>query len=152
MNQGIQIRAAIACDREVLVDFNCRLADETEQKTLDRDTVTRGVQAALDDPNKARYFVACDGERVVGQVMHTWEWSDWRNGVFWWLQSVYVHPDYRGRGVFRRLFEHVRELAQGDPEVVGLRLYVEQENSPAREVYRKLGLVEPGYHVLELPG
>jgi ribosomal protein S18 acetylase RimI-like enzyme len=147
----ILIRTALPTDCDVIVDFNCRLADETEGKLLDRAIVTRGVAAALADAHKARYFLACDGERPVGQLMFTWEWSDWRDGVFWWLQSVYVVAEFRGRGVFRRLFEHVRELAGRDPQVVGLRLYVEHDNSAAQAVYARLGMSRPGYHVLELP-
>jgi GNAT superfamily N-acetyltransferase len=86
---------------------------------------------------------------VVGQIMHTREWSDWRNGDIWWLQSVYVHADYRGQGVFRALFEHLQALARRSPDVVGLRLYVEQENDAARQVYVRLGLRPGGYDVLE---
>lgn len=146
---GLTIRVATPADAPVLVDFNRRLADETEGLQLDRATVEKGVAAALADPSKARYFVACVGSEVVGQVMHTWEWSDWRNGYFWWLQSVYVSQPHRGGGVFRRLFEHVRELAAGDLQVVGLRLYVEHENSDAQQVYARLGLTRTGYLVLE---
>lgn len=143
------VRPATPSDAEVLIEFNCRLAAETEQKHLDRATVSRGVQRALADPAKARYFVACREGRPVGQVMHTWEWSDWRNGYFWWLQSVYVDPPHRGRGVFRALFEHLRALAEADPEVIGLRLYVEQENVAAQRVYARLGMNPTGYLVLE---
>ncbi|MFV0444514.1 MAG: GNAT family N-acetyltransferase [Planctomycetaceae bacterium] len=152
MNEAdlIPIRPACGDDAATIVDFNCRLAWETEQKQLDREVVARGVAAVLADPRKARYFVACDGDRPVGQLMHTWEWSDWRNGDIWWLQSVYVHPDYRGRGVFRQLFEHLRQQAEVDPAVVGLRLYVEQDNTTAQEVYTRLGMSAPGYRVLEL--
>lgn len=143
------VRPAHAHDLDFIVDCNCRLAAETEHKQLDRPTVTRGVAAALADPRKARYYVACAGDRPVGQLMHTWEWSDWRNGDIWWLQSVYVLPEHRGQGVFRRLFEHVAALAAQDPGVVGLRLYVEQDNAAAQAVYSRLGLSEAGYRVLE---
>ena len=145
----VVVRPARAADRDVLVEFNCRLAAETEHKQLDPATVGAGVQALLDDSMKGRYFVACEGETIVGQLMHTREWSDWRNGDIWWLQSVYVVPTCRGRGVFRRLMSHVVGLAEADPHVVGVRLYVEQGNAPAREVYRKLGLHEAGYLVME---
>jgi ribosomal protein S18 acetylase RimI-like enzyme len=133
----------------VIVDYNCRLASETEGKQLDRPTVERGVAALLADPRHGRYFVACDGSRVVGQMMHTYEWSDWRNGQIWWLQSVYVAADFRQRGVFRALFEHVLKAAEADPGVVGVRLYVEEENKSAQAAYAKLGLDEAGYHVME---
>jgi ribosomal protein S18 acetylase RimI-like enzyme len=145
----VVIRPALPADAPWLVDFNCRLAQETEHLTLDRPTVERGVAAALADSSKARYFVACVNDVPVGQIMHTWEWSDWRNGSLWWLQSVYVAPEYRGRGVFRALFEHVHRLACADPQVVGIRLYVERENAAAQQVYEKLGLQAGGYVVME---
>ena len=145
----LTIRLAEPRDRDVIADFNARLAAETESKALDRQTVRAGVQALLDDPRKGRYFVACDGPRVVAQLMHTFEWSDWRNGDIWWLQSVYVHPDYRRRGLMRRLFERVLHEAETDPHVVGVRLYVEHGNHPAQAVYEHLGLREAGYHVME---
>jgi GNAT superfamily N-acetyltransferase len=143
------IRAAHVDDWPVIVEFNRRLAEETEGLRLDPVTLEQGVRSALADPGKARYFVADSGDGLLGQIMHTWEWSDWRNGMFWWLQSVYVRPEARGQGVFRRLFEHVRELARGEPGVVGIRLYVEHGNQPAQEVYRQLGLKPSGYEVLE---
>lgn len=145
-----QVRTARPEDWPVIVEFNRRLAAETEDTDLDVELLTAGVQAALGDPdNKARYFVASDGERVVGQLMHTWEWSDWRNGMIWWLQSVYVDPEHRGRGVFRRLYEHVEQLAENDSGVVGIRLYIETENAAARAVYEKMGLRAGGYNVMQ---
>ncbi|HUG92661.1 MAG TPA: GNAT family N-acetyltransferase, partial [Planctomycetaceae bacterium] len=128
MVDSMHVRLATAADRDTIAEFNCRLAEESEETSLDPETVREGVAALLADPAKGRYFVACAGGRIVGQLMHTWEWSDWRNGQIWWLQSVYVHPDYRRRGVFRRLFEHVLREAESDPGVVGLRLYVENGN------------------------
>jgi GNAT superfamily N-acetyltransferase len=143
------VRAATPDDWRAIVEFNIRLASESEELRLDADVLTPGVQAALADPVKARYFLACRGEAVVGQLMHTYEWSDWRNGMIWWLQSVYVLTEHRGQGVFRRLFEHLHALAQTDPGVVGLRLYVENENHRAKEVYSRLGLAPGGYQVME---
>lgn len=144
-----EIRPAHSGDWREIVEFNQRLAEETEGLWLDRGTLECGVRAALADPGKARYYVADRGGVLLGQIMHTWEWSDWRNGYFWWLQSVYVRRDARGQGVFRRLFEHVRTLARNDPEVVGIRLYVEHHNHAARNVYARLGLQPAGYEVLE---
>jgi ribosomal protein S18 acetylase RimI-like enzyme len=143
------LRLANSSDAAIIVDFNCRLASETEGKQLDRRTVERGVATLLADPRHGRYFVACDDGRVIGQMMHTYEWSDWRNGQIWWLQSVYVAADYRKRGVFRALFEHVLQTAEADPGVVGVRLYVEEGNESAQAAYHKLGLEEAGYHVME---
>src|SRR5579885_1004891 len=100
----LSIRPATARDLETIVDFNCRLAQETEHKQLDRPTVTRGVERALARPEFCRYWIAERGGRAVGQMMVTYEWTDWRDGVFWWLQSVYVVADARGQGVFRALY------------------------------------------------
>jgi GNAT superfamily N-acetyltransferase len=144
-----EIRPARPDDWPTIVNFNCRLAEETEGLHLDPVMLERGVRAALNDPGKARYYVADAGNQLLGQLMHTWEWSDWRNGQFWWLQSVYVRPEARRQGVFRRLFEHVHDLARNSPDVVGIRLYVEHGNQPAHDVYRRLGLKPGGYEVLE---
>lgn len=145
----IEIRPAVPEDWQTIVDFNCRLADESEGKKLDRAHVEPGVQALLADPRKGRYLVAAVDGRVVGQLMHTYEWSDWRNGDIWWLQSVYVEPEFRRGGVFRALFEHLRQNAEADPDVVGLRLYVEEHNHRAHQTYLNLGLDLAGYVVME---
>ena len=162
---SIAIRAAEPEDWPTIVDFNCRLAEESEGKMLDRAHVEPGVKRLLADPRRGRYFLAVmrEGEQtaetgsgvlkgheiIVGQLMHTFEWSDWRNGDIWWLQSVYVHPDFRRQGVFRALFEHLRTEAQADPGVVGLRLYVEQENKRAHATYEKLGFESGDYFVMQ---
>ncbi len=143
------LRRATPADAAVIVEFNRRLAEESEGKVLDLPVLAAGVAACLADPGKALYFVAEDGGRVVGQVMLTTEWSDWRNGWIWWIQSVYVVPDQRRRGVFRALFDHVCRQAREDRNVVGLRLYVEEENHAAQETYVRLGMRRTGYHVLE---
>jgi len=145
----IEIRAATAADWPTIAEFNDRLALESEDKQLDRPTLEAGVRALLSDPRRGRYFLACAGEEIVGQLMHTYEWSDWRNGEIWWLQSVYVHTEYRRRGVFRRLYQHLTDLAAAEPDVVGLRLYVETQNVRAQRTYRDLGMSEAGYFVLE---
>ncbi|QDU40424.1 Acetyltransferase (GNAT) family protein [Maioricimonas rarisocia] len=150
-DNDLTIRAAHPDDWPTLVDFNCRLAEESEGQILDRETVAVGVKALLADAHKGRYFVACRSDRIIGQLMHTREWSDWRNGDIWWLQSVYVRPEERGRGVLRALYNHLQQLAEAatDPRVVGLRLYMEQGNDLARTVYTQLGLRPAGYEVLE---
>ncbi len=145
----LSLRRAGLADAPVIVEFNCLLALESEGKTLDPAVLTPGVAAGLADPRKSLYFVAEDGGRIVGQVMVTFEWSDWRNGWMWWIQSVYVRPEHRGRGVFRALFDHVHRTAVADPEVIGLRLYVEEANHRAQEIYQHLGLGRTGYFVLE---
>ncbi len=143
------VRAARATDLEFLVDGNARMAWETEQRELDRALLEEGVAAVLADPRKGRYWIADDGDGPVGQLMVTDEWSDWRCGFFWWIQSVYVVPEARARGVFSRLYRHVLDAARRDPEVCGLRLYVEHGNDAAQAIYRHLGMSEAGYRVLE---
>ncbi|MES2789627.1 MAG: GNAT family N-acetyltransferase [Planctomycetota bacterium] len=145
---GIVIRAACCADWPTIAEFNCRLAWESEEKRLDPAKIEPGVQAVLQDPAKGRYFVAEADGQVVGQLMYTMEWSDWRNGQIWWLQSVYVAAEYRQQGVFRQLFEHLVALGI-EERVLGVRLYVEKENERAQRTYQQLGLAQPGYHVME---
>jgi ribosomal protein S18 acetylase RimI-like enzyme len=145
----LSLRRAVPADAPTVAEFNRLLASETEGKTLDPAILEQGVKAGLADPNKGLYFVAEDQGSVVGQLMVTYEWSDWRNGWIWWIQSVYVRSDYRRRGVFRALYEHVRQRAAADPTVIGLRLYVEQDNHWAQQVYRELGMERTSYFVLE---
>ena len=149
MTHPLEIRLATAADRDTIADFNIRLAEESEGKRLDPDVLREGVAALLRDTTKGRYFVAIREGRIIGQLMHTWEWSDWRNGQIWWLQSVYVVPEHRRQGVFRALFNHALAEAEADPGVVGVRLYVEEQNTPAHDVYRSLGLREGGYFVMQ---
>ena len=145
----IDIRPATPADEEIVVEFNCRLAEESESKKLDRPTVQLGVRAILANPQHGRYFLANIGNQIVGQMMHTFEWSDWRNGEIWWLQSVYVHADFRRQGVFRSLIQHLQAEATASPNVVGLRLYVEEHNTSAQATYEQLGLKLAGYVVME---
>jgi len=125
------------------------LAWETEQLRLDPAIIRPGVAAILRDPAKGAYYVAESGGAVVGQVMITYEWSDWRNGNFWWLQSVYVQEACRARGIFKALFAHVVAQAALQKDVIGLRLYMEADNHRARQVYQRLGLVQTHYQVFE---
>jgi len=145
----LQVRSAVPDDWPTIADFNHRLAIETEDTHLDPETLRRGVRALLRDSARGRYFVACRGERIVGQLLHTREWSDWRNGEIWWLQSVYVAAEFRRQGVFRTLYEHVRRQAIAAETVVGLRLYVDHNNGPAHETYQRLGMERAGYFVME---
>lgn len=144
------VRTARPTDLEFIVEANERLAWETEQRELDRELLGEGVAAVLADARRGRYYVVDDGDGPVGQLLLTYEWSDWRNGWFWWIQSVYVVPDARNDGVFSLLFRHVRDLAHADSEVCGLRLYVEYENATAQAIYAHLGMQEAGYRVLEI--
>ena len=132
------------------MEFNLRLAEETENLRLEPECVQSGVDAILRDSAKGLYFVAEVEGTVVGQVMITYEWSDWRNGNLWWLQSVYVKPEFRGQGVFRRLFVHLQKLAFAKRDVSGLRLYMHGDNTRARDSYEKLGMKRTRYEVFEL--
>lgn len=145
----LEVRPAVEADWPTIADFNIRLAAETEDKMLDPATVEAGVRGLFSEPSRGRYFVACVDDRIVGQLMHTFEWSDWRNGEIWWLQSVYVHVDFRRQGVFRRLNEHLTRLASDAVGVVGLRLYVEHHNDRALQTYLSLGMSDPSYRVME---
>jgi GNAT superfamily N-acetyltransferase len=150
---GLLIRDAAASDHAVIVEFNRRLAVETENKVLDTAVLARGVSRALAEPERLRYWVAelthQDDRRVIGQTAITREWSDWRNGWIWWLQSVYIDAEHRGRGVFRALYRHIYETALAEPDVIGLRLYVEDGNLRAQQTYQALGMKRGGYSVLE---
>jgi ribosomal protein S18 acetylase RimI-like enzyme len=146
---SVAVRPARAADRDAVAAFNAAMARETEHRELDRATLARGVERGLADPAKGRYFVAeVDGE-VAGCLMVTTEWSDWRDGWFWWIQSVYVDPAHRGRGVYGALHEHVRATARAAGDVVGIRLYVEKDNTRAQRTYRKLGMTETDYRLYE---
>ena len=146
---GLTIRRATRADAAVVIEFNRRLAEETEGKSLDAVVLAAGVHAGLADPARARYFVAEEDGVLLGQMMITLEWSDWRNGWFWWIQSVYVRAEARRRGVFRRLYKHVEALARQSADVIGLRLYVENHNQPAQQCYTQLGMNPAGYLVFE---
>ena len=145
------IRPAVAADLAAIVEFNRLLALETESKVLDPAILEAGVACALADPDRLRYWVAeLDGEsQPVGQAAITREWSDWRNGWIWWFQSVYVAAPFRGRGVFRGLYHHIRDEARSLPDVIGLRLYVEDGNHPAHKTYQALGMRPGGYSVYQ---
>jgi len=154
----MNIRTALKSDADVIADFNIRLAWETEALKLDPETVRRGVAALFKDTSKGIYFIAetngsrspkSSGGQVVGQLMITYEWSDWRNGNIWWIQSVYVKEEFRGRGVFRALFEYVEQLAQKSEDVCALRLYMDKHNDQARRTYGKVGMTEGSYVVFE---
>lgn len=146
----MNIRPAQPADAPIITDFNLRLAKETENLTLEPARVAAGVAAVLKDPAKGRYYLAEEQGTIVGQLMVTYEWSDWRNGNLWWIQSVFVQEQSRGRGIFRQLFQHLRELAQRQGDVPALRLYVHDENARARRSYEQLGMKRAHYEVFEL--
>jgi GNAT superfamily N-acetyltransferase len=137
-------------DAPFITECNLHLARETEHRELDSTRVTNGVLALLNDRAKGTYFVADCDSKPVGQLLITYEWSDWRNGNFWWIQSVYVLQQFRRQGVFRALFKHVHALAKADPGICGIRLYMEANNESARRTYGSLGLKQTPYEVYEI--
>ncbi len=145
----ITIRLGTRADAESIARYNVLLAKETEHFNLDPERTLRGVNGMFDDPSRGFYLVAIDGHAVVGQLMITYEWSDWRNGVFWWIQSVYVRKEYRAQKVFRTLYERVLTMAKEQGDVCGIRLYAEKENTVAHAVYTKLGMTVTEYDLLE---
>ncbi len=152
-----KVRPAVPADLAVIVEYNRLLALETESKVLDPAVLEAGVACALADPDRLRYWVAEFGGELhpVGQAAVTREWSDWRMGWIWWFQSVYVAAPFRGRGVFRTLYHHIRDEARSLPDVIGLRLYVEDANEPAQKTYQALGMKPGGYSVYQelwIPG
>jgi ribosomal protein S18 acetylase RimI-like enzyme len=138
-------------DAAAIVDFQLRMARETEGLELDRATVVRGVAAVLADPSKGSYWVAERENRpeIIGSLLTTFEWSDWRDGTVLWIQSVYVVPEERGRGVYRALYEHLRRRVEKDPALMGLRLYVDKRNAAAQGVYERLGMTREHYELFE---
>jgi GNAT superfamily N-acetyltransferase len=148
-NREWRLRLAEARDTQALVEFNRAMARETEAKELAVDVLTAGVENLLRSPQYGFYVVAeYDGE-VVASLLVTYEWSDWRNGLFWWIQSVYVRPEFRRQGVYRRLYEFVKSRAANERDVRGFRLYVEKENRIAQQTYERLGMTETHYRMFE---
>lgn len=143
------IRPATESDAPPIVAFNRAMAVETEDKELPLDAATRGVAALFTYPERGFYLVAESGGVVVGSLMITTEWSDWRNGMFWWVQSVYVRPEARRQGIYRALYEYVRQKASATADVCGIRLYVERENTGAQRVYETLGMQPTSYRLYE---
>ncbi len=146
---AIAVRDATPADLDTIVDFNDRLAFESEGRRLNLAVIRPGVDAVLRDRAKGRYFVALVDGHLAGQLMLTTEWSDWRNGWFWWIQSVYVAAEFRSRGVYRTLHGHAEEAARAAGNVIGLRLYVEEENHRARATYERLRMKRTGYLLYE---
>jgi GNAT superfamily N-acetyltransferase len=145
----MKIRLAQSTDIEALVKFNQAMALETEGKQLDADVLNLGVNAVLTDPAKGFYVVVESEGLLAGGLMVTYEWSDWRNAWFWWIQSVYIRPEARGKSIYSRMYDFVKERAAAAGDVCGFRLYVETDNSHAQRVYERVGMHSSHYLMFE---
>lgn len=143
------IRQATHQDAGELTEFNISMARETEGLELKPGIIGAGVRAMIDNPERGFYLVVELDNGIQASLMVTTEWSDWRNGTFWWIQSVYVRPQYRRQGLYRELYARVKELAEQEPSVCGFRLYVERDNATAQQTYRALGMSQTDYHIFE---
>ena len=145
----IKIRRAEQSDAGTITGFNRAMALETENIQLIPEVIMAGVKAVFENPARGFYIIAEVDSKVVASLMVTTEWSDWRNGLFWWVQSVYVDPAYRRRGIYRRMYIFIKELACNEPNVCGFRLYVERDNDRAQETYSSLGMTQSPYRFFE---
>ena len=145
----VRYREGVPSDAGAIIDFQIAMARETEDFDLVREITTQGVHAVFADPSLGRYFVAESDGRTIASLMITYEWSDWRNGVVWWIQSVYVVPDHRKKGVYAGLYQHIKTMVEAEPSIRGIRLYVDNRNTSAQEVYTRLGMQGEHYRVFE---
>lgn len=146
---AILVREATEKDIPSIIDFQLKMALETENLTLDIATLTQGVKRLFKDSTKGRYYVAEENEAVIGCLMTTYEWSDWRCGTVIWIQSVYINGPDRGKGVYKKLYEHIQQMVETDPDLRGIRLYVDRTNLAAKEVYSRLGMNGDHYQAYE---
>lgn len=144
-----QYRKAKFKELETIVDFQILMARETEALELDKEKLMAGVEAVFEDPGKGTYYVAVEGEEVIACLLITPEWSEWRNGTVWWIQSVYVIKEHRGKGIFKGLYQYIKEMVEEDETLKGIRLYVETENKKAQAVYEKIGMNGEHYKLYE---
>ncbi len=145
----ILIRPGLLFDIPVIAESQVAMAFETENLKLDPPTVDKGVAAVFDDPSKGKYWLAEVDGKVVGCLLTVPEWSDWRNGTVLWIHSVYVHPDFRKHGVYKKLYLHLKKMVEESPDLRGLRLYVDKTNERAQKVYEALGMSGEHYHLYE---
>ncbi len=149
MPTEITVRFAEKQDAPILIHFNRAMALETEQKELLPEVISKGVERLFTNPEHGFYVVAECNKRIVGSLMITTEWSDWRNRMFWWIQSVYVLPEERRKGIYTRLYQFIQESASNNPDICGFRLYVEKNNLLAKNAYSTLGMNPTQYEIYE---
>jgi ribosomal protein S18 acetylase RimI-like enzyme len=143
------VREASRKDAHIIAAFQLAMASETEQLILDPDVVDKGVNAVFDDPGKGKYYVTEMNAEVIGSLMTTYEWSDWRNGTVLWIQSVYILPQHRRKGAYRKMYRFLQEMVYTDQNLRGIRLYVDKSNAPAQDTYRDLGMNAEHYRTYE---
>ncbi len=146
---NLEIRRAYQTDEEIIIEFNKAMAFETEEMLLQHNIISEGVRNMIENPSLGFYIVAESDNQIIGSLMITTEWSDWRNGIFWWIQSVYVLPEHRRHGVYRNMYKFIKYLAESNPEICGFRLYVEKQNIIAQDTYKALGMEETHYRLFE---
>jgi len=146
----LSVRLATPSDISIIAEFNAAMAKETEGIELNRERLRKGVEALFADPSKGLYYIAESNGKIAGQLMVIYEWSDWRNATFWWIQSVYVRPEYRRHGVFRTLYRYIETIAGTRGGVCGVRLYVDQSNDHAQKTYESLGMKHSHYEMMEM--
>ena len=145
----MNIREGRANDAHTIADFQMKMAWETENLKLEEDILKKGVEAVFNDPSKGKYYVAEEDGAVIASLMITYEWSDWRNGLVYWIQSVYVKPEYRKKGVYAKMYAQIKEDVKSSENVRGIRLYVDKGNVNAQKVYEKLGMSGEHYQLYE---
>ncbi|NNE65092.1 MAG: GNAT family N-acetyltransferase [Pyrinomonadaceae bacterium] len=146
MDSEVTVRLGVSTDVDSLIEFNRSMALETEGIELDPLELAKGVSSVFEDERKGYYVVAeSENRQIVGGLLIVYEWSDWRNAWFWWITSVFIIPDYRGKGIYRRLYEFVKQEARKEGNVHGFRLYVDIENTAAQQVYEKVGMFASQY-------
>lgn len=143
------VRKATTKDIPTIILFQQKMAWETEGIHLDPSVLTEGVKNIFQDVNRGEYYVADENETVVGSLMTTYEWSDWRNGTVLWIQSVYIDKGHRGKGIYKKMYEHIQQIVKKSPDLRGIRLYVDKTNKAAQHVYEKLGMNGEHYQVFE---
>ncbi|MBL3654650.1 GNAT family N-acetyltransferase [Fulvivirga sediminis] len=145
----INIQRADTSHINIIIDYQKKMAWQTEELELDDDTLQKGVTAVFNDPTKGQYYVAIHNEEVIGCLLVTPEWSEWRNGTVLWIQSVYVSKDFRKQGVFKQMYNYLKAQVIADEKLMGLRLYVEKTNLPAQKVYEAIGMNGDHYQFFE---
>jgi len=143
------VRLATINDIPSIIGFQLSMAQETENLTLDKSILRKGIENLFNDPAKGKYYVAQENDAVIGCLMTTYEWSDWRNGNVLWIQSVYVDKNHRGRSVYKKMYEHIKQLVSDSSDYRGIRLYVDKTNLNAQKVYQQLGMNGEHYQVFE---